>query len=737
MQQAAKEGAASKSADAASEGLRARLGRFAVAVVVVLIATLIPFSPLLRNAQGLTVDLLHWLRHVSGQSIDQPPSKAVILGIDEETYKRPPFSGIPNVMWTPQMAAVFDKMLANGVAVIGFDIVFPTSIEEFSRDGERPLAGYERPFLRTLLRGGRQQGKIVLGYVQHQGTPLFPHQGQERIVGGRDNIRSLNAYDDDDGVIRRVPLGFDREPGAKLEPSFSVELASRALGFDPLVAQGPDPMFGDRPVLTDGKGNVLLNFDTRPGAVPVYSLADMNACVEKGDDAYFERHFKDKVVILAVVTELEDRKFTSKRFATTPEGENLPTRCAFPVMEDLYSAGISRDQISGVYIHATAINNIVHGTALRLVPSGAAIAITAAMGALAVTAALLLAPGPSLAAALALSVAWVIASTVAFGQALVLPFIEALIAVAVAFLLILLFRISFGDRDRRKIQKAFSLYLPQALVDKMAETGTMPALGGETRTVSILFSDLAAFTKISEGVEPDVLVAWLNDYFGAMTDIIEEHGGFVDKFIGDAILAVFGAPLDDPNHAANAVKAALKMKALLADPNGPLAGGALGTPKCRIGINSGPVLIGNIGSARRFNYTVIGDAVNLASRLEGANKGYGTQVLVSEDTFKLCGGDVAFRELDTVRVVGRSAPVSLFTPVSPEELVDPEASSVRQVYALALSAWRAGQFETAIERFKTTAHTDGAAAAFLKRAKAFANVPKPPSWNGVTDLTEK
>ncbi len=737
MQQAAKKGAAGNAADAASEGLRARFGRLMVAVVVIVIATALPFSPLFRTIDGVGVDLLHWLRHSFGPSVEQPPSKAVILGIDEETYKRPPFSGIPNVMWTPQMAVVFDKMLANGTAVIGFDIVYPTSIEEFSRDGDRPLANYERPFRLTLLRGGRQQGKIVLGYVQHMGQPLFPHQGQQTVIGGRTNMRSLNAYEDADGVIRRIPLGFEQDSGGQLEPSFSVELAARALGVDPFEAQGGNPKLGDRPIITDGKGNVLLNFDTRPGSVPVYSLADLHACAQKGDDAYFERHFKDKVVILAVVTDLEDRKFTSKRFATSPEGENLPPRCELPVMSEVYEAAITRDQISGVFIHATAINNIVHGTALRLLPEAMGLAITAGLAALVVVAALALSPGPSLAAALGLATAWIVGSTVAFGDGLVLPFMQALVAVAVAYLLILLFRISFGDRDRRKIQKAFSLYLPQALVDKMAETGTMPALGGETRTVSILFSDLASFTKISEGVEPDVLVAWLNDYFGAMTDIIEEHGGFVDKFIGDAILAVFGAPLDDPDHATSAVKAALKMKALLADPNGPLAGGALGTPKCRVGINSGPVLIGNIGSSRRFNYTVIGDAVNLASRLEGANKGYGTQVLVSEDTFKLCNGEVAFRELDTVRVVGRSAPVSLFTPVSADELADPKDSAIRQVYALALSAWRAGQFPVAIERFKTTAHADGAAAAFLKRAKAFATVPKPPGWNGVTDLTEK
>jgi adenylate cyclase len=727
--------------DGATEGLvgsRPRLLAALAALAVVALSTALVFSPLFRGSlSGLGIDLLYMLRHETGIEPDLPESRSVILAIDEETYRRQPFEGIPSVMWTPQLATVFDGMLDAGVSVIGLDVVYPTSIEGFVWNGERPLARFDRPFLLTLRRGGAQEGRVVLGYVQHQEKPLFPHPGMERIVGGRDNIRSLNAYEDPDGIIRRLSLSFETADGGR-EPSFSLELAARAVGADPATAvSGPSPTLGGRPIDTDGGGNVLLNFDTRPGSIPIYSLADLHACAEQGNAAYFERHFRDKVVILGVVVDLEDRKFTSRRFATTPDGAGLPDRCVNPVMDEFYRRDLTRDQIPGVLLHATAVNNMITGTALRPLGLPGAAPLVALVSLLAAAAALVLPPARSFVAAVAMAAAWVVVAAWAFHAALVLPFLEAMAAASISYLLVLLFRIAVADRDKQQIRKAFSLYLPQALVDRMAATGQMPALGGETRRVSILFTDIAGFTKISEGVEPEELVAWLNRYFGAMTDIVEKHGGFVDKFIGDAILAVFGAPLDDPDHATKAVRAAMEMRDLLADPTGPLAGGVLGTPKNRIGVNSGATLIGNIGSQRRFNYTVIGDAVNLASRLEGANKAYGTQILVSQDTVELCDPAIRFRELDVVRVVGRNAPVALFEPVSDADWADPAQASLRQAFADGLAAWRAGRFEDAAGRFEALAHHDTVSAAFLKRSRAAAFQPAPDGWDGVTDLTEK
>jgi adenylate cyclase len=233
------------------------------------------------------------------------------------------------------------------------------------------------------------------------------------------------------------------------------------------------------------------------------------------------------------------------------------------------------------------------------------------------------------------------------------------------------YRFAVSDRDRRLIAKLFSLYLPPVVVDRMVAGGRMPALGGEEREVTVLFSDIAGFTGISESCDAATLVQGLNTYFSTMTDIIEAHGGFVDKYIGDAIVAVFGAPVDEPRHAEQAMRAALEMQAALrADPQRFSVTGHM--LKTRIGLNTGRVLIGNIGSPRRFNYTAMGDAVNLASRLEGANKAYGTSILVSEDTMQAAGDAVVARRVDIVRVVGRAQPVRLYEPLAPREAASAE-----------------------------------------------------------------
>ncbi|MFN3401345.1 MAG: adenylate/guanylate cyclase domain-containing protein, partial [Ferrovibrio sp.] len=253
----------------------------------------------------------------------------------------------------------------------------------------------------------------------------------------------------------------------------------------------------------------------------------------------------------------------------------------------------------------------------------------------------------------------------------VMPWLSLAAAMTATAAATVAYRFAVSDRDRRLIAKLFSLYLPPVVVDRMVAGGRMPALGGEEREVTVLFSDIAGFTGISESCDAATLVQGLNTYFSTMTDIIEAHGGFVDKYIGDAIVAVFGAPVDEPRHAEQAMRAALEMQAALrADPQRfSVAGHML---KTRIGLNTGRVLIGNIGSPRRFNYTAMGDAVNLASRLEGANKAYGTSILVSEDTMQAAGDAVVARRVDIVRVVGRAQPVRLYEPLAPREAASAE-----------------------------------------------------------------
>jgi len=253
----------------------------------------------------------------------------------------------------------------------------------------------------------------------------------------------------------------------------------------------------------------------------------------------------------------------------------------------------------------------------------------------------------------------------------------------------------------------------------------------------MFFSDLSGFSSIAETMTPVELVTLMNEYLSAMTDIIQSHGGYVDKYIGDSIVAMFGAPADDPAHATNAVRAALRCHETLAELNAghpAFAGHGLSH---RIGLNSGEAVVGNIGSRRRFNYTVMSDTVNVASRLEGANKYYGTAIMASETTMAQTGDSFAWRELDAIRVLGRGEAIRVFEPLADKGAESAVQTKLAAAYADGLARWRARDFAKAADAFGQMAETDPASARFAKRAQAFAASPPPPDWTPVNTLEGK
>jgi adenylate cyclase len=253
----------------------------------------------------------------------------------------------------------------------------------------------------------------------------------------------------------------------------------------------------------------------------------------------------------------------------------------------------------------------------------------------------------------------------------------------------------------------------------------------------MFFSDVEGFSTFAEAMSPTDLTALMNVYLSAMTDIIEEHGGFVDKYIGDAIVGVFGAPVEEPDHAIHAVQAALACCDRLADlnKNAPAFKGQI--LRHRIGLNSGEALVGNIGSGRRFNYTVIGDVVNLASRLEGANKYYATSIIASEATVALTGPAFRWRELDAVRVIGRTQPLRIYEPIAQAGKETPAQASHADIYAKGLACWRRREFAQAVELFASIAESDAPSALFMQRAKKLLLVPPGPGWEPINALEGK
>jgi class 3 adenylate cyclase/CHASE2 domain-containing sensor protein len=705
-----------------------------VAAIIAVTAAMIAVSPAFGLLHGMSIDALTALRWLAFGSMREPASSpAVVVAIDEETYRTTPFAGTPNVTWTREIGRVLTAVVEGGAKVVGFDIVFPTSIEQSEVPfGDETLGakvrGFDRDFLRALSVASRS-GKVVLGQIQHQEFPILPAEGQRFAVGQGSNIRALNVYTDPDNVVRRMPLTFSVD--GSTVPSMPVELAARALGARPQSAPDGSVTLGGYRIPSAIPNTMTLNFIGGPDAIPTYSLADLRACAEKGETDFFHRHFDGKVVLIGTVLDDQDRKLTSMRFATAPESKQAQ-RCALAAQP----AGntFARDSISGVYAHATAVNNLIRRDALTEYGLAGRAVMAVAFAALIAAAALLLAPLAATLAYLGLASAWTGAATMALTQAQALPLAEPLIAGLLALGATIAYRFAIADQDKRLLRQSFALYLAPEVIEKLMASHKPPVLGGELRQVTVLFSDIAGFSSFSEVMAPGELVTLMNTYLTAMTDIIEAHGGFVDKYIGDAIVAVFGAPLDDPNHAAHAVRAALACRARLEELNRHAAefkGQKLGA---RIGLNSGEALVGNIGSHRRFNYTAMGDAVNLAARLENANKYFTTTIMASEATMSLADAAFAWRELGAIRVKGRIRPVRVFEPLAAAGEESPEQKMRATTYAQALACWRARDFAGAAERFAAIAETDPPSGLFLKYATEFARRPPPPDWEPVTTL---
>jgi adenylate cyclase len=707
------------------------------AALIALIAGSLTALPSLGNLRGLSIDVLTALRlHLLGRSSSSAASPTVVVALDEETFRTQPFADSPNITWTGEIGGILSAIIDGGAKVVGFDIVYPISIEQSQIPfGDTTvgaqLRGFDRDFLRALAIAAHDD-RVVLGQVQLGEHPIVPAPGQRIAVGQQRNIRAINAYTDSDNVVRRLPLSFTVDSAPV--PSMAVELAARALQALPRFYPDRSMSLAGYQIPSTIPNTVTLNFDRGAEAIPTYSMADLWACVEKGDKDFFRRHFNGKVVLFGTLLDVEDRKITSMRFATGPEGA-YGERCA--LASHSQSRAFARSTISGVYVHATAVNNLIERNALIELGSRNAAAVAVAFSALVAAGALALAPIGAVIAYLTTALAWTAAAMVAFEHTLVLPLFGPFIAGLCTAVITIGYRFVVSDKDKRFLRKSFALYLAPSVIERMISSNKPPELGGEMRNVTIFFSDIVGFSSFSENLSPIQVVAILNQYLSAMGEIIEQHGGFIDKYIGDAIVAIFGAPLADPEHARNAVRAALRCQTRLGDLNWS-AGGFFGYQiQQRVGLNSGEALVGNIGSHRRFNYTVMGDVVNLASRLEGANKFFGTSIVASQATVALTGSAFTWRELDEIRVKGRAGAIGVFEPQAESGLASAEQLERAAAYALGLARWRAADFAGAASHFARFADCDPPSARILARAQKFVEHPPEANWDSVHQLDEK
>ncbi len=401
----------------------------------------------------------------------------------------------------------------------------------------------------------------------------------------------------------------------------------------------------------------------------------------------------------------------------------------------------------GVGIHVTALDNMLSNDFIRPPPRYLAAllaVIAAAAGVFLVAGSRKLLPsgrGGTAAAAAGLILAaclFTAAAFAAYAAGLWLPLVAPLTALAVSFLATLLVHYGTEGKEKRYLKTAFRQYLSPVVIDELVAHPERLKLGGERKEISIFFSDLQGFTSISEKLEPEELTSFLNEYLSAMSDIILDSGGTIDKYEGDAIIAFWNAPTAREDHAKRALEAASACQKRLDDMR-PAFRERLGTDVyMRIGVNTGFAVVGNMGSHSRFDYTMLGDSVNLAARLEGLNKQFGTYTMCSlsaAEAARAHGFSMPLRELARAAVVGKKEAVTVFEVLSDAEYT--EKKETLDIFSRALSLFYEGDIDAALPAFESVSTRDRPAFFYAQKCRELAAAALPGDWDGVWTASSK
>ncbi len=568
---------------------------------------------------------------------------------------------------------------------------------------------------------------------------------------------------DDDGVLRAAPLLARYEATAAAPAASNAPAAPSATAAPSPESAAPSPASSYYPSLAmavyrlaAGSPPVSLQFARGPGlgdrAPPVTAMAfgaglqrvmvpvdvDASALVpyrgRGGPDGGSFRYLSAADVIAGKLAPAELR------------GKIVLVGATAPGLQDLRATPVSAT-FPGVEVHANIISGLLDGRILKVPDYAAGYRVVTVLGA-----GLLLAFGLSLLPArrglwlaLAVAAALIGLDTWLYTSAqLVLPLAGALLMTVLAFILSTSWGYLVEEHDRRRLVRLFGTYVPPQLVDDML---TMPgrrfSMRAESRELTVMFCDMRGFTHLSEQMAPTELQALLNVVFSRLTRIISAQGGTVDKYMGDCVMAFWGAPVELPDHAERAVRAAVDMAATVRDIN--LEYRPLGWPEISVGIglNTGLMSVGDMGSTERRSYTVVGDAVNLASRIEGLGTCYGVQVVTSEATRNQVPG-WAWQPLDRVRVRGREASVSIFTPLAPLDALSAAARAQLAAWSDVLAAWREQDWARARSLLSPLLEADVQADVtnvlyrlYSERLALMAQHAEDPSWDGVMPSNSK
>jgi adenylate cyclase len=334
--------------------------------------------------------------------------------------------------------------------------------------------------------------------------------------------------------------------------------------------------------------------------------------------------------------------------------------------------------------------------------------------------------------------AWV-EKTFFFQKGVVISVAFPLLQFSTSYVVLTFYKYLTEERSKRALRQTFSKYVSPAIVEEVLQDPKNLELGGRKENITVFFSDVRGFTTISEKLDPKALGDFLNSYLTPMTDLVFKNKGTLDKYMGDAVMAFFGAPIHYPDHAKCAARCALQQLEKLKELQAVYAKKGLPVIDIGIGLNTGECSVGNMGSETVRNYTVMGDAVNLASRLEGINKEYGTRIIISEFTHKEIKQDFICREIDWVRVKGKLLPVKIYELIA-EGKAPKELDEMIKYFDDGYAFYREKRFEQAIRSFESAASShpqDMTSQIYIERCRGFIAEPPPENWDGVYVMKTK
>ncbi len=736
---------------------------FKISIIIVFIVIIIYFInfPFLSFMELKTLDL----RFIS-RGVRAPGGETVIAAIDEKSLTE-----LGRWPWSrATIGKLIDVLKDSGAKAIGFDAVFAEpdehaligQIADIEKDLKRigkTDAGISQILNKKkkeadtdgiLAQSIKRAGNVTLGYffymsktdighmtaedieraaeyisdskfqlVQYLGTPLIDPVMQAYAVAPNiqqlseeaENSGYFNAFPDVDGTNRWSSLVIKYKDN--YYPSLSLAVLEQYMDWPTIslimAEYGLDGIkMGKDHIPTDEAGRIFINYLGPLRTFPYYSITDIvNGRVDKDV-------FKDKIVLVgATATGIYDLRVT-------------PFSAVYP----------------GIEIHATVIDNILHRNFIQRPGWTGLIDILAIiiLGLIAVPVLARVKAVLGLVCSLALIVVYVVINRYVFtGYNLWLNLVYPLLSIILVYVGITLYRYMTEERERKKIRGTFQYYLSGPVIEEMLKDPSKLKLGGAKKDLTVLFSDIRGFTTISEKLSPEDLVHLLNEYLTVMTDQVFKYGGLLDKYMGDAIMAVFGAPIDAPDHPALCCRTALTMMDELRKLQKKWADEGRPVLDIGIGINTGDMVVGNMGSEMRFDYTVMGDNVNLGARLEGINKEYETNIVVSEYTHKRIKDDFFCRELDAVRVKGKLLPVRIYELLGERKDSDQEKEYIA-LYEDGLHKYREGRWDDAIKDFEAALALnpdDYPSKMYIERCKTLKEHPPEGAWDGVYTMTKK